>query len=63
MGRPPIQLDLSDEQRAELQQRIRAGTTPQPDVVRAKIILASEGARSAQSIADEVGVCRCLLER
>jgi len=63
MGRPPIKLELSDEQRAELQRRVRAGTTPQRDVVRARIILASDGTRSAQSIADEVMICRCLVER
>lgn len=63
MGRTPTKLILSDEQRVELQRRVRAGSTSQRDAMRAKIILASEGTRSAQSVADELGVVRCLVER
>lgn len=63
MGRPSVHITLSDEQRTELQQRIRAGSTSQNDAIRAKIILASEGSRSAQSIADELHVNRSLVEK
>jgi len=63
MGRPPVQLLLTDTQRAEIKRRLRAGTTPQRDLIRLRIVLAAETARSAESIAAELGVARSVVER
>lgn len=45
MPRPsPYQFDLTDEERAELERRARAYSSPYRDVVRARIVLyAAEG--------------------
>ncbi|WP_338050631.1 helix-turn-helix domain-containing protein [Rhodococcus pseudokoreensis] len=48
---------LGEPDRAELERRVRAGNTPQKDVLRALIVLlAADGAANAP-IADELGIC------
>ena len=54
---------LDAEQRAELQRRVRAGTSCQRDGVRARIILASEAGGSAAAVARRVGVHPRTVER
>lgn len=63
MGRPAVKLKLTEAQRTELERRVRAATTAQRDVVRAKIILACAGSHSAQSVADKIGVSRSIVEQ
>jgi len=55
-GRPPIVLVVTADEEAELQRRLRAHTTSQRDVLRARIILASLGRRSAREVAKELGI-------
>jgi len=62
-GRPCVQLTLNAEQRAELQRRVRAGTSCQRDGLRARIILASEDGGSAAVVARRVGVHPRTVER
>lgn len=62
-GRPPVTLCLDDEVRVELERRVRAATSTQRDVRRARIILACEGQRSADAVAREVGVSADTVER
>ena len=54
---------LDEPQRAELQRRVRAGTTAQRDAVRARIILACAQAGSAAAVARHVGVHPRTVER
>lgn len=56
-------MTLDAEQRAELQRRVRAGTSFQRDAVRARIILACEQGGSAAAVARQVGVHRRTVER
>ncbi|HEX2482309.1 MAG TPA: IS630 family transposase [Methylomirabilota bacterium] len=62
-GRPCVRLTLNAEQRAELQRRVRAGTSCQRDGLRARIILASEDGGSAAVVARRVGVHPRTVER
>ena len=62
-GRPCVRLTLNAEQRAELQRRVRAGTSCQRDSLRARIILASEDGDSAVAVARRVGVHPRTVER
>ena len=62
-GRPCVRLTLDAEQRAELQRRVRAGTSFQRDGLRARIILASEDGGSAAAVARRVGVHPRSVER
>jgi transposase len=58
MGRHATPVSLTPEERTELARRVRARTSRQQDVVRARIVLrAAEGALN-QVIAAEVGVVR-----
>ena len=50
------QVRLTPEERAVLEARCRAPTTPQRDVKRARIVLLAAEDRSTRSIAGEVGV-------
>jgi transposase len=63
MGRPPVELKLDAPLCAEIQRRLRAGTTPQRELLRLRILLASQGAQTAEAIAREVGVSRSAVER
>jgi hypothetical protein len=54
---------LDAEQRAELQRRVRAGTSLQRDVGRARIILACEPGGSAAAVAQQVGLHPRTVER
>jgi len=58
-----VRLTLNAEQRAELQRRVRAGTSCQRDGLRARIILASEAGDSAVAVALRVGVHPRTVER
>ena len=58
-----MRLTLNAEQRAELQRRVRAGTSCQRDGLRARIILASEAGGSAVAVALRVGVHPRTVER
>jgi transposase len=62
-GRPCGRVTLNVEQRAELERRVRAGTSFQRDVVRARIILASEERASAAAIAHRLSVHPRTVER
>jgi len=62
-GRPCVRVTLDAEQRAELERRVRAGTSFQLDARRARIILASEDGESAVAIAPRVGVHARTVER
>jgi transposase len=47
MSKPATKVSVTPEDRAELERRVRASTTPQRDVVRAKVVLmAAEGLRT-----------------
>jgi transposase len=55
MARPVSRIELSSEERTELQRRIRAKTTPVRDALRARIVLLrAEGRREAE-VAEELG--------
>ena len=56
LGRPAVVLDLSAQEAAELQARVRAHTATQRDVLRARIILACVGAHSAAAVARHLDV-------
>jgi len=51
-------LDVSPEDRVELERRLRSRTLPTRDVERARIVLLAAQALPAQTIADRVGVSR-----
>jgi transposase len=55
---PAEALVLSAEQRAELQRLVRAPSTPQKVVMRAKVVLAAAAGRSNSAIASELAVSR-----
>ena len=54
-GRPSIHLQLPADDRHELERRVRAATTPQRDVLRARIILACAEGGTAIQIAHRLG--------
>ena len=56
LGRPPVVLELSAQEAAELRARGRAHTTTQRDLLRARIILACLGAHSAAAVAHQLHV-------
>ena len=56
LGRPPVVLELSVPQEAELHARVRAHTATQREVLRARIILACVGVRSAKAVAHHLAV-------
>ena len=58
-----MRLALNAEQRAELQRRVRAGTSSQRDGLRARIILGCEDGGSAAAVARRVGVHPRTVER
>lgn len=56
MARPVSQLDITVEERIELQRRFRASTTPQRESLRARIILLRARGRKEEDVATELGV-------
>jgi len=62
-GRPPVKVALDEQQRAELERRVRAATSAQRDVLRARIILGCADGGSAQAIARRMGVSPRTVER
>lgn len=62
-GRPALQIQLTAQQQAELKRRVRAATTPQRDVLRARIILACAQGQDAKTVARRVGVHSRTVER
>jgi hypothetical protein len=54
---------LDAEQQAELERRVRAGTSLQRDVVRARILLACAEGGSATAVAEQIGVHPRTVER
>jgi len=58
MGRPIDSLEVSDDQRCELERLINAPTTPQRLVGRARIVLARAQGRSQEAAAAELGMSR-----
>jgi|SRR5580658_2308317 transposase len=56
MARPISQLDVTLEDRIELQRRFRAATAPQRESLRARIILLRAKGKKEQDIATELGV-------
>jgi transposase len=55
-GRHPIVLSLTAEEEGELRSRLRAHTSSQRDVLRARIVLACSEARSAKAVATDLGI-------
>ncbi|MED5803844.1 helix-turn-helix domain-containing protein [Gordonia sp. Z-3] len=51
------QVVLTAEDRAVLEARVRAGTTPQREVLRALIVLLAADGQPTAAIAAEVGIC------
>jgi transposase len=58
MSRPIQTLSITDEQRRELERIVKAPSSPQRAVVRARIILAKGGGAAQSQIAKDVGVRR-----
>lgn len=58
-----MSVKLEPEERAELERLVRAATSTQRDVRRARVILACEGARSAKAVAIQIGERPRLVER
>ena len=56
--RRAITIELTDEERATLERLVRAGTTPQRLVTRARIVLLAADGTENQDIATELGVAR-----
>jgi transposase len=56
MARPVAQLDLTLEERIELQKRSRAATTPQRESLRARIVLLRAKGKKEEDVATELGV-------
>jgi transposase len=56
MARPISQVDVTLEERTELQRRVRASTTPQRERLRARIILLRATGKKEEDIARELGV-------
>ena len=55
-GRPPVAVVLTAEERAELLRRVNAATTPQRDVLRAKVILAAAEGESTAWVATRLKI-------
>ena len=55
-GRPPLTLELTADEAAELTTRVRAATSTQRDAARARIILACADGGSARETAQRLGV-------
>lgn len=58
MGRRATPIDLSAEERAALERRVRARTSPQQAALRATIVLQAAEGRQNQQIAADLGIAR-----
>jgi transposase len=56
MGRPVSQVDVTLDERIELRSRVRGGTTPQRDNLRARIILLRAQGIKVEEVARQLGV-------
>jgi transposase len=63
MARPISSLVLAGSQRQSLEQAVRNPTTPQRDVLRARIILKSAEGLSQQAIAAQLGIRRRIVQK
>ena len=63
MNRSPIKIELSKEERKELERRARSLSEPHRSVVRAKLILLLETGLSVSAVARQVGRRRRIVER
>jgi transposase len=55
MARPVSKIELTLEQRTELQRRVRASTTPQRESLRARIILLRAQGKKLEEVAEQLG--------
>lgn len=62
-GRPRLRVELAPVEEAELQHRIRAGTTPQRDALRARIVLACAANADVSEVARGCGVSTKMVYR
>lgn len=63
MARPYApEIELSDEERAELERRLRAHTTPQQQAVRARILLLAAEGLPNREIGKRLGLSRNTVE-
>lgn len=63
MARPGVETVVSAAERASLEALVRTSTASQRSVLRARIILASEGIRTAEEVARATGVARSTAEK
>jgi transposase len=56
MARPVSKIDLTLEQRTELERRTRAATTPQRDSLRARIVLLRARGKKLEEVAEQLGM-------
>ena len=56
MARPVSRVEISQEDRSELQRRIAAHTTPQRDCLRASIVLKRAEGMKQVDVAEQLGV-------
>lgn len=63
MGRPILQIRINDDERHELERRVRSGKTSQRDCLRARIILLRAEGKKQQAVADELGVSHVIVSK
>ena len=63
MTKTPLQIELTSEERAELESRARGLRIAHRDVIRAKIILLVSSGRTLVSVAQEVGKERKIVRK
>src|ERR1044071_3139820 len=56
MARPVAAIELTTEERSELQRRVRSATTTQRDALRARIVLLRADGRSEAEVAETTAV-------
>ena len=61
--RSPFAIDLSDEERRDLERRARQYTSPYRDVLRAKLILLAASGRSNQEIGEALDLPRQIVSK
>ena len=63
MARPHKQIHVPDEDRRHLEALVRASTTPQRQVVRARVVLMSDDGKTVDEIVDDLGMVRSTVYR